>query len=160
LGFGTFWFWAPPAWLAANSPSDCCAMAASANKDITRMTLQDVVARHKPANASIPISIVTSDFADPETAATASGASARCNLQSRRDRLRRAEAEFDKAIASISTARAILIDAIRARRRRLRAAAGVTLDRRVRRAVPGKIGDEFFHTPLTATVPRSRSANC
>ncbi len=38
-------------------------------RDITRMTLQDVVAPAKPADASIPIKIVTSDFADAGTAA-------------------------------------------------------------------------------------------
>ena len=39
------------------------------NRDITRMTLQDVVVPQKPAGASIPIELVTSDFADPNTAA-------------------------------------------------------------------------------------------
>ena len=34
------------------------------NHEITRMTLQDVVAPAKPANASIPIQVVASDFAD------------------------------------------------------------------------------------------------
>ena len=37
--------------------------------EITRMTLQDVVAPTKPANASIPISVVASDFADAGAAA-------------------------------------------------------------------------------------------
>ena len=39
------------------------------NKEISRMTLQDVVAPAKPAGAALPISLVTSDFADPATAA-------------------------------------------------------------------------------------------
>jgi nucleoside-diphosphate-sugar epimerase len=37
--------------------------------DISRMTLQDVVAPTKPANASIPITVVASDFADAGAAA-------------------------------------------------------------------------------------------
>src|SRR3979490_2763107 len=37
-------------------------------REITRMTLQDVVAPAKPANTTIPISIVPSDFADPAAA--------------------------------------------------------------------------------------------
>src|SRR6202163_3172939 len=39
-------------------------------REISRMTLHDVVAPMKPADAAIPISIVTSDFAEPGTAAT------------------------------------------------------------------------------------------
>jgi D-erythronate 2-dehydrogenase len=39
------------------------------NRDITRMTLQDVVAPTKPANASIPVEVVASDFADAGAAA-------------------------------------------------------------------------------------------
>jgi len=36
--------------------------------DITRMTLQDVVAPTKPANTSIPVKVVASDFADADAA--------------------------------------------------------------------------------------------
>ena len=39
------------------------------NHEITRMTLQDVVAPTKPAHASIPITVVASDFADAGAAA-------------------------------------------------------------------------------------------
>src|SRR5438105_1787602 len=31
VGSCTFWFWAPPAWSAANCPSGCCVTGASAN---------------------------------------------------------------------------------------------------------------------------------
>src|SRR5258708_13412919 len=37
------------------------------DREISRMTLQDVVAAAKPAKPSIPIEIVTSDFSDPAT---------------------------------------------------------------------------------------------
>ena len=57
--------------------------------EITRMTLQDVVAPTKPANASIPISVVASDFADPGAAEPLIAASAGGDLSPRRDRLRR-----------------------------------------------------------------------
>ena len=38
------------------------------NREITKMTLQDVVAAARPAKPSFPIDIVTSDFSDPATA--------------------------------------------------------------------------------------------
>ena len=38
------------------------------SRDITRLTLQDVVAPTRPANASIPVEVVASDFADPGAA--------------------------------------------------------------------------------------------
>ncbi|HEV3500258.1 MAG TPA: NAD-dependent epimerase, partial [Bradyrhizobium sp.] len=37
-------------------------------RDVTRMTLQDVVAPAKPANASFPVGTVTCDFAVPGAA--------------------------------------------------------------------------------------------
>ena len=57
--------------------------------DITRMTLQDVVAPTKPANASIPITVVASDFADAGAAAPTDRPPAGGDLPSRRDRLGR-----------------------------------------------------------------------
>lgn len=39
------------------------------SRDITRLTLQDVVAPQNPAGNTIPTKLVTSDFADPGTAA-------------------------------------------------------------------------------------------
>ena len=107
--------------------------------DITRMTLQDVVTPAKPANASIPIEVVASDFADAGAAAPL--------IADRPDVIfhlaaivsGEAEAEFDKGYR-------INLDGTRIPdrrhppcRRRLQAAAGVhVLDRGVRRAVPGK----------------------
>ena len=38
-------------------------------QEITRLTLQDVVAPAQPANASIPVEVVASDFADAGAAA-------------------------------------------------------------------------------------------
>ena len=38
-------------------------------REITKLTLQDVVARREPPDATIPVEIVTSDFADAGEAA-------------------------------------------------------------------------------------------
>ncbi len=102
------------------------------------MTLQDVVAPAKPRGASIPIELVTSDFADPKTAATAGRPQAGCDLPSRGHRVGEAEADFDKGYRINLDGTRYLIDADPGHRRRLQAAGGVHLVHRgVRRAVPG-----------------------
>ena len=121
------------------------------NHEITRMTLQDVVAPAKPANASIPINVVASDFADagaaepliadrPEVifhlAAIVSG---------------EAEAEFDKGYRINLDGTRYLIDAIRHAGGGYKPRLVFTSSIAVFGApFPEKIGDEFFHTPLTS----------
>jgi nucleoside-diphosphate-sugar epimerase len=108
---------------------------------ITRMTLQDVVAPAKPLDATIPISIVTSDFAHrPEVifhlAAIVSG---------------EAEADFDKGYRINLDGTRHLIDAIRLTGDGYRPRLVFTSSIAVFGApFPDKIGDEFFHTPLTS----------
>ena len=93
-----------------------------------------------PAKAPIPVKVVASDFADRRRGRAAL-------IAERPDVIfhlaaivsGEAEVEFDKGYRINLDGTRYLIDAIRARRRRLQAAAGVHLvDRRVRRAVPGK----------------------
>jgi nucleoside-diphosphate-sugar epimerase len=121
------------------------------HKEITRMTLQDVVAPAKPADAALPISIVTSDFADPATAAPL--------LLHRPDVIfhlaaivsGEAEAEFDKGYRINLDGTRFLIDAIRAIGGGYRPRLVFTSSIAVFGApFPEKIGDEFFHTPLTS----------
>ena len=121
------------------------------SKEITRMTLQDVVAPAKPAGAALPISIVTSDFADPSTAAPL--------LTHRPDVIfhlaaivsGEAEAEFDKGYRINLDGTRFLIDAICAVGGGYRPRLVFTSSIAVFGApFPEKIGDEFFHTPLTS----------
>jgi nucleoside-diphosphate-sugar epimerase len=120
-------------------------------KDITRMTLQDVVAPAKPANAALPISVVTSDFADSHTAAPL--------LAHRPDVIfhlaaivsGEAEAEFEKGYRINLDGTRYLIDAIRAVGGGYKPRLVFTSSIAVFGApFPDKIGDEFFHTPLTS----------
>src|SRR5438445_3531051 len=119
--------------------------------DITRMTLQDVVAPTKPADASIPISIVASDFAD---AGAASGL-----LADRPEVIfhlaaivsGEAEAEFDKGYRINLDGTRYLIEAIRHAGGGYKPRLVFTSSIAVFGApFPEKIGDEFFHTPLTS----------
>ena len=120
-------------------------------REITRMTLQDVVALAKPAGAALPISLVTSDFADPATAAPL--------LVHRPDVIfhlaaivsGEAEAEFDKGYRINLDGTRFLIDAIRAIGGGYKPRLVFTSSIAVFGApFPEKIGDEFFHTPLTS----------
>ncbi|MBC7582937.1 SDR family oxidoreductase [Tardiphaga sp. vice352] len=120
-------------------------------REITRMTLQDVIAPAKPAGAALPISLVTSDFADPATAAPL--------LVHRPDAIfhlaaivsGEAEAEFDKGYRINLDGTRFLIDAIRAIGGGYKPRLVFTSSIAVFGApFPEKIGDEFFHTPLTS----------
>lgn len=120
-------------------------------REITRMTLQDVVAPAKPTGAALPISLVTSDFADPGTAAPL--------LVHRPDVIfhlaaivsGEAEAEFDKGYRINLDGTRFLIDAIRAIGGGYKPRLVFTSSIAVFGApFPEKIGDEFFHTPLTS----------
>ena len=120
-------------------------------REITRMTLQDVIAPAKPAGTALPISLVTSDFADPATAAPL--------LVHRPDAIfhlaaivsGEAEAEFDKGYRINLDGTRFLIDAIRAIGGGYKPRLVFTSSIAVFGApFPEKIGDEFFHTPLTS----------
>ena len=118
-------------------------------REITRMTLHDVVAPAKPVNASIPISIVTSDFADPATSAPL--------LVHRPDVIfhlaaivsGEAELDFDKGYRINLDGTRMLLDAIRLAGGGYKPRIVFTSSIAVFGApFPEKIGDEFFNTPL------------
>jgi len=121
------------------------------NREISGLTLQDVVAPEKPAKAPMPVKVVASDFADagaagglladrPEVifhlAAIVSG---------------EAEAEFDKGYRINLDGTRYLIEAIRHAGGGYKPRLVFTSSIAVFGApFPEKIGDEFFHTPLTS----------
>lgn len=121
------------------------------NAEISKLTLQDVVAPTKPANASIPIDIVTCDFAVPgaveplvagkpdtifHLAAIVSG---------------EAEADFDKGYRINLDGTRYLLEAIRAIGGGYKPRVVFTSSVAVFGApFHAKIDDEFFLTPLTS----------
>src|SRR4030081_3288833 len=122
------------------------------NHDITRMTLQDVVAPAKPANASIPISVVASDFADPGAAEPLIAHRPEVIFYLPAIVSGRAEAESDKGYRINLDGTRYLIDAIRnvggGYKPRLVFTSSIAV---FGAPFPEKIGDEFFHTPLTSS---------
>jgi nucleoside-diphosphate-sugar epimerase len=118
--------------------------------DITRMTLQDVVAPTKPADASIPITVVASDFADAGAAAPLIAHRPEVIFHLAAIVSGEAEAEFDKGYRINLDGTRYLIDAIRAvggYKPRLVFTSSIAV---FGAPFPEKIGDEFFHTPLTS----------
>src|SRR4029077_21138485 len=94
-------------------------------QDITKMTLQDVVAPAKPANASIPINVVAADFAVAGAAAPLIAERPGVIFHLAAIVSGEAEAEFDKGYRINLDGTRHLIDAIRAIGGGLRARAGV-----------------------------------
>ena len=119
------------------------------DREISRMTLQDVVAAAKPANPSIPVDVVTSDFSDPATAPA---------LIARRPDVifhlaaivsGEAELDFDKGYRINLDGSRMLFDAIRLVGDGYKPRVVFTSSIAVFGApFPEAIGDEFFHTPL------------
>jgi nucleoside-diphosphate-sugar epimerase len=120
-------------------------------RDISKFTLQDVVAPMKPAGADIPIAIVTSDFADPGTAAPLVADKPEVIFHLAAIVSGEAEAEFDKGYRINLDGTRFLIDAIRAIGGGYKPRLVFTSSIAVFGApFPDKIGDDFFHTPLTS----------
>lgn len=120
-------------------------------RDITRMTLQDVVAPQAPAGTSIPVNIVTSDFANAGTAAPLVAERPDAIFHLAAIVSGEAEAEFDKGYRINLDGTRYLIDAIRAVGGGYKPRLVFTSSIAVFGApFPDKIGDEFFHTPLTS----------
>src|SRR3954466_9246479 len=118
-------------------------------RDITRMTLHDVVAPAKPANAGFPVEVVTSDFAMP-------GAAEKL-VSDRPDVIfhlaaivsGEAELDFDKGYRINFDGTRMLLDAIRLVGGGYKPLVVFTSSIAVFGApFPEKIGDDFFHTPL------------
>jgi nucleoside-diphosphate-sugar epimerase len=120
------------------------------NQEITRLTLQDVVAPAKPAT-NIPVETVTSDFADPKTAPPLVATKPDVIFHLAAIVSGEAEAEFDKGYRINLDGTRYLIDAIRAVGDGYKPRLVFTSSIAVFGApFPEKIGDEFIHTPLTS----------
>jgi nucleoside-diphosphate-sugar epimerase len=121
------------------------------SREITRLTLQDVVAPQNPAGNAIPTKLVTSDFADPGTAAPLVAERPDVIFHLAAIVSGEAEVEFDKGYRINLDGTRYLIDAIRAigggYKPRLVFTSSVAV---FGAPFPDKIGDEFFLTPLTS----------
>jgi D-erythronate 2-dehydrogenase len=118
-------------------------------REISRMTLHDVVAPTKPADAAIPISIVTSDFADPGTAAPLVAHRPDVIFHLAAIVSGEAELDFDKGYRINLDGTRMLFDAIRLAGGGYKPRVVFTSSIAVFGApYPDVIGDEFFHTPL------------
>jgi D-erythronate 2-dehydrogenase len=119
------------------------------DREISRMTLHDVVAPAKPADAAIPISIVTSDFADPHTAASLVGHHPDVIFHLAAIVSGEAELDFDKGYRVNLDGTRFLLDAIRLAGGGYKPRLVFTSSIGVFGApFPDAIGDEFFLTPL------------
>jgi D-erythronate 2-dehydrogenase len=119
------------------------------NREISRMTLHDVVAPTKPADTAIPISIVTSDFADPGTAAPLVAHRPDVIFHLAAIVSGEAELDFDKGYRINLDGTRMLFDAIRLAGGGYKPRVVFTSSIAVFGApFPDAIGDEFFHTPL------------
>jgi len=120
-------------------------------REITHLTLQDVVAPQNPAGNTIPTKLVTSDFADPNTAAPLVAERPDVIFHLAAIVSGEAEVEFDKGYRINLDGTRYLIDAIRAvgggYKPRLVFTSSVAV---FGAPFPDKIGDEFFLTPLTS----------
>ena len=119
------------------------------NREISRMTLHDVVAPTKPADAAIPISIVTGDFADPGSAAPLVAHRPDVIFHLAAIVSGEAELDFDKGYRINLDGTRRLFDAIRLAGGGYKPRLVFTSSIAVFGApFPDAIGDEFFHTPL------------
>ncbi len=118
-------------------------------RDITRMTLHDVVAPAKPEKAGFPVDVIASDFAVP-------GAAQKL-VEGRPDVVfhlaaivsGEAELDFDKGYRINFDGTRMLLDAIRLIGGGYKPRVVFTSSIAVFGApYPDAIGDEFFHTPL------------
>lgn len=121
------------------------------NREITRLTLQDVVAPERPAQASIAIQTVTSDLAEPRQAAALVAHRPDVIFHLAAIVSGEAEADFDKGYRINLDGTKQLIDAIRAEGDGYKPRLVFTSSIAVFGApFPEKIGDEFLSTPLTS----------
>ena len=118
-------------------------------RDITRMTLQDVVAPAKPANAGFPVDTVTCDFAVPGAAEPLVADRPDVIFHLAAIVSGEAELDFDKGYRINLDGTRMLLDAIRLIGGGYKPRIVFTSSIAVFGApFPDAIGDEFFHTPL------------
>jgi nucleoside-diphosphate-sugar epimerase len=119
------------------------------NRQISKMTLQDVVAAARPANASFPIDIITSDFSDSATAPALIATRPDVIFHLAAIVSGEAELDFDKGYRINLDGTRMLFDAIRLTGGGYKPRLVFTSSIAVFGApFPEAIGDEFFHTPL------------
>ncbi|MBI5128205.1 MAG: SDR family oxidoreductase [Rhodopseudomonas palustris] len=120
-------------------------------RDITRMTLQDVVEPARPPHASIAMSTVTSDLAEPGQAAALVAHRPDVIFHLAAIVSGEAEADFDKGYRINLDGTRHLIDAIRAEGDGYKPRLVFTSSIAVFGApFPEQIGDEFLSAPLTS----------
>jgi nucleoside-diphosphate-sugar epimerase len=121
------------------------------NREITRLTLQDVVTPQNPTGNAIPTKLVTSDFADPGTATPLVAERPDVIFHLAAIVSGEAEVEFDKGYRINLDGTRYLIEAIRAVGGNYKPRLVFTSSVAVFGApFPDKIDDEFFLTPLTS----------
>jgi nucleoside-diphosphate-sugar epimerase len=119
--------------------------------EITKLTLQDVVPAPRPLDATIPVDIVTSDFADPASATPLVVSRPQVIFHLAAIVSGEAEAEFDKGYRINLDGTRYLLEAIHSVGNGYHPRLVFTSSIAVFGApFPEKIGDEFFHTPLTS----------
>jgi D-erythronate 2-dehydrogenase len=118
-------------------------------RDITRMTLQDVVAPAKPANAGFPVDTVTCDFAVPGAAEKLVADRPEVIFHLAAIVSGEAELDFDKGYRINLDGTRMLFDAVRLAGGGYKPRVVFTSSIAVFGApFPQAIGDEFFSTPL------------
>ncbi|MCX7307538.1 MAG: SDR family oxidoreductase [Afipia sp.] len=119
--------------------------------EISKMTLQDVVAPAKPAGAAIPVDLVTADVSSQPAVEKLVAAKPDVIFHLAAIVSGEAEADFDKGYRINLDGTRFLIDAIRAigggYKPRLVFTSSIAV---FGSPFPEKIGDEFFTTPLTS----------
>ncbi|ABD06806.1 NAD-dependent epimerase/dehydratase [Rhodopseudomonas palustris HaA2] len=121
------------------------------DREITRMTLQDVVAPATPAKAAMPITTIVSDLAEPGQAAALVAHRPEVIFHLAAIVSGEAEADFDKGYRINLDGTRHLIDAIRAEGDDYHPRLVFTSSIAVFGApFPEKIGDEFLSAPLTS----------
>jgi D-erythronate 2-dehydrogenase len=118
-------------------------------REITRITLQDVIAPPQPAKAGFPVDTVTCDFAVPGAAEKLVAARPDVVFHLAAIVSGEAELDFDKGYRINLDGTRMLLDAIRVVGGGYKPRVVFTSSIAVFGApFPDAIGDEFFHTPL------------
>ncbi len=119
------------------------------NKEISHLTLQDVVAAQKPVGAKFPVEIVTGDLSDPAAAPKLIASKPDAIFHLAAIVSGEAEVEFDKGYRINMDGTRYLLEAIRhvGHKPRLVLTSSIAV---FGAPFPDKIGDEFFTTPLTS----------
>ncbi len=119
------------------------------NKDITRLTMHDVVAPAKPEKAGFPVEAIASDFAVPGAAEKLIAGRPDAIFHLAAIVSGEAELDFDKGYRINLDGTRMLLDAIRLAGGGYKPRLVFTSSIAVFGApFPEKIGDEFFNTPL------------